>query len=439
MSSWLKSIRNGASHIKSVDDFNFKVDGIKNASSGVQSIDDTFKNLDYIQKGDEMYINTGRIRDLEKDFRVGNISKGLEKADVVSTIPASSESLFRTTIEKEAPDLDVLDLDAKVTSAKKFHSDLDVTSTSGADLEGKLSTMSKEKAKSMWAKIVKVVGVGGVAAGVFTAVILTNNVFEDIHKAADARNGCFLIYKNTNTQACKIVSKSCGYGTASAASAQTCDSTMTNTLSYNIYVMVLHYVTTSDTTNIDALKAKGCQWPDGATVDQVLGVEANIPILVQHYTDTYPTFTSVPFVACDMMPNYEGCVACDPTQPTISRNFTSTETLDGNMNYKCITNTTAIEAVTDIATSLGIDIFSASGDSLSGSLQGNFFMVVIIILALIAFIAIIIKLVPKKDKPTSQQQQSSQPQQQQQSGNSNPTSFGSSGGDGRRADRMEIR
>lgn len=410
MSSWLKSIRNGASHVKNVDDFNIKVNGIKNASSGISSIDDTFKNLDYIHKGDEMYINDARIRDLEPQFRLGNITKGLDDANVVSSIPPSSESTFRTTIAKETPDIDVKNLDYKINSAKNFHKDLDVKSTSGADLESKLSNVSKEKTKSMWSKIVKIVGVGGVAAGVFTAVLLTDNIFDDIHTAADARNGCFLINKNTNTEACKIVSKSCGYGSASASTAQVCDSSITDNLQYNIYLMVTHFVQTDDTSNIENLKNMGCQWPDGATADQVLAIEDNVPILVEFYNASYSTLSSVPFYACDSVPGYEGCIACDPTQPTISMNFTSTETLDGNMNYKCITNTTAIEAITDIATSLGIDIFSASGDSLSGSFQGNFFIALLLLLSIIAIIAIVIKFKPKKttEPQPGQQQTNSQ-------------------------------
>lgn len=397
--SWLKDIRFGSKPLKAAEDFDINIGKIKSAESGVDNIDTAFKNLDYKQVGDEIHVNKARYRDMEAKFRQGEISSALTDADVATSITTSDEALLKETLRNDAPDIDVKELDTKIDSAKSFHSDLDVTSTSGADLESKLSTGSKEKANSMWAKIKKVVGVGVVATGVFTAVLLTDSVFDDIHNAANARNGCFLVYKSSNTQACKVASKSCGYG-ASTSTIPTCDTDMSKNLQYNIFLMVTHYVNTKDATNITALKGKGCTWPDDATADVVLGEEANIPILSEYYETTYPTFSDVPFVACDLVgSDYVGCVSCDPTQPTNSVKFTSSETLDGNMVYKCITNTSAIEAITDLATTLGVDIFSASGDSLSGSFQGNFLLAIIVILVLITAIALIFKFAVKKKDP----------------------------------------
>nr|WOZ57598.1 ODV-E56 [Menippe mercenaria nudivirus] len=400
MASWLKSIRKGLGSVKDAADFDVRIDSVKNAKSGISNIDDTFKNLEFKQKGDEIYIHDTRMRDMDVDLRKGNIIKALDDANVPSSISASDEAAFRKTLSSEAPDVDIADLDAKIKSAKRFHSDLDVKSTSGADLESKLSNGSKEKAKSIWSRISKVVGVGAVAAGVFTAVLITDNVFDDIHKAAEARNGCYLVYKNTNTEACKITSKSCNGSGGSSDAAKPC--TDVEILKYNIYCMVTHYVQASDTTNIDALKTAGCQWPDGATAQEVLDIEDNIPILVDHYNTKYPTFNSVPFVACELNSDYLGCISCDPTQPTNTLQYASVDDLEGGVTYKCNSNTTAIEAIVDIASAVGVDIFSASGDSISGSFQGNFFVVVIIILTLIALAALAFKLFSSKSKtPTN--------------------------------------
>lgn len=424
MSTWLKNINAGSIPIKDVDSFTTNVDLIKNADSGVQNIDDALKNLNYTQVGDEIHVNEARYRDMEKKFRKGEISSALNDANVTTTVTASDEAILKTSLKKEAPDIDVQELDNKIDTAKTYHNDLDVTSTSGADLESKLSETSKEKAKSMWSKITKVVGVGGIAIGVFTAVKITNNVFDDINDAANARNGCFLVYKSTNTVSCKIPSKSCGYDGGSSTSITPCSTSQLIGTKYNIYCMVHHFVNTNDTTSIDELTALGCVWNSGATAGDVLNVTENLPILSTYYDTKYPDFNSVPFVACEIPESgYVGCIACDPTQPTNAMGFTSTETLDGNMMYKCITNTTSIEAITDIATSVGVDIFSASGDSLSGSFQGNFLMTVIIILVLIAIIAIIIRFVPKKDKnkeTVSELQKSNyqEPQQNQYQQNS---------------------
>ncbi|QBB28611.1 ODV-E56 [Homarus gammarus nudivirus] len=395
---WLDDIGKGSIPIKEAEDFTNAVDVIKGADSGVVSIDNALSNLDYKHVGDEIHVGDARFRDMEVDLRKGNVKKALEDANVPSTITSADESLLKKTLNGGAPDIDIATLDSKISQAKKFHEDLNVTAKDGADLESKLSPKSKEKAKSMYSKITKVVGVGFVASGIFAAVLITGNVWNDLADAANSMNGCFIAYKNTDTVACKITARSCGFSTGGATA---CATEVMKKTQYNIYLMVHDLINSGDTTSIEALKTNGCVWADDATAEDVLGNSANIPILVSYYTTKYPTYDAPAFNPCELGGIVKGCVACDSSLTTEDLGYSSSETLDSNMIYKCILNTSVIEAVTDIVTDLGIDIFNASGDSISGSFQGNFLMSVIVILVLIAIVALVIKFIPNRSKKTT--------------------------------------
>ncbi|UVX94865.1 ODV-E56 [Callinectes sapidus nudivirus] len=427
---WLDDIRFGSKPITAADDFLANTTVIKNAQSGVSSIDNAIKNLEFKQVGDEIHVNNARFRDMEIDFRQGNVKKALDSANVPTSITSADESLLRKTLKNEAPDLDIAEFDMKISQAKKYHDDLDIKASSGADLESKLSTSSKAKATSMYT-IIKTAVIGtGVAVGLFATMKITGNMYEDLTAAAKSRDGCFLVTKSTNTVACKLLARSCGGATENGA--PQCTTEQMQTTIYNINLMVKDIIDKDDATHITALRDLGCDWADGATDLEVLSISENIPILSSYYSTMYPTYDAPTFVPCTLANATGGCVACNSSLPTNDIQYCTSSTLDSNMVYKCISDTTIIEALTDIATNLGIDLFSASGDSVSGSFQGNFFVIVLITLFIIATIALAIKFIPRKQKTNAppetvstldkslgfQPSQSNQFQQQQQDSNS---------------------
>ncbi|UBZ25596.1 PIF-5 [Carcinus maenas nudivirus] len=416
---WLDDIRIGSKPLPSDSAaFAGQIDVLKNADSGVGSINTAIKDLPYTQVGDEVHVNdVARWRDMEVEFRKGNVNKAFSDANVSSSVSAADEALLKKTLKQEAPDIDIAELETKMTEAKKYHDDLDVKATNGAELESKLDSRSKEKAKSMYGTILNVVKVGSVAAGVFAAVLLTGKVYDDLADAANSMDGCFIAYKASDTVACKIVSRSCGFSDKGSAA---CDTAIMDKTIFNINLMVRDIINSAATADVDALKALGCEWADGDTADIILSKSNNIPILTEYYPTKYNSGSVPAFDPCVLGEISSGCVACNSSLQTNDIQYCTSDTLESSMVYKCKTDTTVIEALTDIATSLGISIFTASGDSISGSFQGNFFLAVIIILVIIAAIAFAVKLIPRKEKkdPTvsvldTQQQQPPMQQQQQ--------------------------
>ncbi|UHB41728.1 PIF-5/odv-e56 [Macrobrachium rosenbergii nudivirus] len=396
---WLDDINVGSFPLKNADDFTKNVDIVKNAQSGIKNIDDVFKSLPMTQVGDEIFINGKKsFREVNTKFRKGELNSAFADVDVATTITSADEAVMRKALKEEVPDIDIANLDNNINVAKKHHEDLNVDAKDGADLEGKLSNKSKEKVKSMYSKIKKVVGVGVVAAGVFTALYITDKVYDDLAEATNNRNGCFIVYKNTNTVACKLPARGCGFGDEGAPP---CETELIQKTTYNIRLMVLDIIQTSDTASVKAVNDAGGDWQTGDTADDVLGRSQNISILNGLYPTKYPTIDSVTFNPCTLAGVIKGCVACNSALPTNDIGYCSSETLDTNMVYKCVTDSTVIDTLTDIATNLGVDLFTASGDSVSGSFQGNFFMVLIIILVLIVLGALALKFIPRKsDKVT---------------------------------------
>ena len=401
---WLKDINVGSKPLTSDLDFDDAVSQLKTAKCDVPSIDTAFQSLPFTKVGDEIKVNDARFRDLEAKFRKGEIRDAFDDAKVSTTISKADESTLREVIKEEAPDVDIKEMKTKTDQAKKYHEDLAVTAKTGEELEGKLSDKSKEKTKSIYSKIIAGVAVGTTVAGLFTAMAVSGKMYDDIVDANNSRNGCFLVYKNTNSIACKLPSRSCGYGNKGAVP---CSSDYRDKTSYNINLMLNDMFITGNNTAIEAIKTLGVVFsatPDDTstyTAEYALNQPDNIPILTKYMKDNFPTVMSATYDPCTTANIEIGCVACDTTAPTNSAKFTSTAMLDGNMTFVQIEDSTVIDTLTDIATTLGVDIFSASGDSISGSFQGNFFMTMVIVLVLVSAIAFALHFLKGKGKKTN--------------------------------------
>lgn len=403
--SWLTSIRKGSNALTAADDFDNVIGTIKSADSGVPSINTALQDLPYKQVGDELHVNNARWRDVEPKMRSGNVREAFSDMEITSTITASEEATLKSSLKTVCPEQNIIELEGKQNVAKNYHSDLDVTAVDGPDLEAKLSPASKEKVTSMYTKLKVAAGATLAGAGIFTTIYFTANMWDDIAKATNSRNGCFAVYVKTNTEACKLLTRTCGFGNEGSSP---CDTSVTTQLNYNIYLMLKDITTNNNTLAMTALNTGDATYPaldPNLTVDnmdEVLLNPANIPTLVNYYSVIYPS--GVTFDPCTLANLYNNCVACDPTQITTSVHFTDTDTLDSELTLKCITDSTVLDTMVDISTNMGVEIFSALGDSISGSFRSNFFLFMMIILFAVVGIAIFFKFrKPSNNKPTVNQ------------------------------------
>lgn len=389
--SWLKGIRRGSESITGVGGSNLGdiTTAIKNADSGVPSLNDAIGGLDFKQVGDEIHVGDARWRDVEPSLRVGDITKAFDDMGVSHTISAADEASLKNLLGPNSPDISIKSLENKQLVAKKYHEDIDVEAGSGVELAAKLDKRSKEKVTSMYTKLKKAAGVAAIGAGIFTTIFFTANMWQDISQATNARNGCFLAYKDTATTACKLINRTCGYGELGDPP---CSTEQVNSLDFNIYLMVADIIDRTDNTAISALTGLGLDLGDN-TIDGVLSIPTNIPILVDYYKVMYPTNNET-FDACTLGGIAQGCVSCNASLATNSVFYASDQMLEGNFTLKCITNTTVLDTFVDVSTEMGVEIFDALGDSISGSFRGNFFVIIGIILVLVIIVALVLKFKP---------------------------------------------
>ncbi|UBZ25490.1 PIF-5 [Crangon crangon nudivirus] len=430
--AWLKAIRAGTRAVcklpgSTMDEIAVTVKGAK---SGVHSIDDTLKQLELKDIGGEVKVNNARWRDVEPKLREGKIKSALDDMEVSNTISGSDEAVLRKSLKLDAPDIEVKDLENKQLAAKKIHSDVDVIpdgESTGDALKNKMSASGRSKATA-WYKIL--VGAGQFAAygvGIFTMIYLGTNVWDNILDATNRRNGCFVVTKDGRVKACKLMDRTC-YTAKSQANEDKeilpCGEPY-STLMRNIYLMIADIKQNSKTDDVATLTAAGVTNMD-KSIDEILSVPANVAILVEQYRNIYPKGTET-FNSCELIGLTKGCVACDSSVSTTSVNYADLSELEGNVTIQCITDSSVLDTLMDVATGMGVDLFGSASDSISGSFKGNFFLIFFIVVVVAAVIAIVLKFKSKPKEiaiqhdpqpypypPQQQQQLQQQPIYQQQ-------------------------
>lgn len=382
-SAWLKAIRKGCDEITDVagNTLDDVTDVIKAGDSGIASIDDAVRALPFKKVGDEVHVNDVRWRDIEPLFRKGNIDEAFDKMGVTHTISSADQALFKKSLDEVSPDIKIDELEDKTTVAKKYHSDLDVSAEStGDELAEKLSPSTKAKTKTFYDKLKRYAGPTLIGAGLFTTIIFGVEMWTGLNDAIAARNGCFVVQTDSGATSCKVLSHTCGFGSEGDVP---CTTEVMDTIPYNIRLMCLDITSSADATAIAALTAAGLV-PDltAENIDEVLNVEANIPILVNYYPVYYTSGATLD--GCVLSGLMEDCVACDSTVATNSIYYANTTELEGNVTLKCIKDSTLLDTLVDVSTEMGVEIFDAVGDSVSGSFSGNIFLALFIIIILIA-------------------------------------------------------
>lgn len=395
-SAWLKSIRKGCDEISdipghSLDDI---TNTIKAGDSGVPSINNAINDLTFTQVGDEVHVGNARWRDVEPLFRKGDIDEAFDAMSVTHTISSADKALFKKSLADTSPDIKIDELESKTTVAKKYHSDLDVSSeATGDELAEKLTPSSKTKVKTFYDKLKKYAPPTLIGAGLFTSIIFGVEMWTGLNDAIAARNGCFIVKTSSGSTSCKVISHTCGFGTEGDTP---CSTEVMETVKYNIRLMCLDITKDPPNTNaIDALTAKGITPVlSAATVDEVLNNTPNIPILVSFYPTYYTG--GVTFDGCALSGLVNDCVACDTTAATNSIYYTNATELDGSETLKCIKDSTLLDTLVDVSTEMGVEIFDAVGDSISGSFSGNLFLMLFIIILVIGGVTMFLKFKKKK-------------------------------------------
>ncbi len=370
--AFLRAIRESSSIMSSVAKFSEASTALKTVESGIGGIDSIIHSMPTQLKNMEMVVNEVPMRSVSGEFRVGEINKAFEnlKLDKVSI---ADEIAYKNVIEPTVPDIPVKKMNENIVSASEVHPDLKVTAETGAELESSLSKNSKVKVESMMEKLTVYATAGGLVIGIVAVLTVGGKIWNNIVEATNQRNGCFIVRKvNNKTTSCKILTRSC-----MNQNGQVCSSQEVANLHLNVYLFLHHTVEKNDTSMLNQLAQAGIE-VNSSNLEQIL----NNTEQVQKCYEFYEKLSVKPPIAdpCGLAKLTEGCVACDPTAAFNSPYYVSDENLPNNMTIQCITNSTIIDTLVDVATGVGANIFSAFGDSISGSISTRFWIILAVII-----------------------------------------------------------
>ena len=382
--SWLKAIRKGTKSLKNPKVFDDAVSNIKHTKSGIKSVDDVFKELPFDKNGDELVVNGQRWRKCQADLRVGNIRKALREMKIVNNITAADEVAFKKMFTSKVPEVDINKMKKNIDASRKFHSDLDIKGLTENEITKQLKQLrpkSKAKLEAGYKTILKRAGVTGVAvAGIYASIVLTNNMYEDLAKATKAREGCFLVSKvDKVTSSCKLILRSCGVENGTA-----CKSMISKILPYNINIMLNHFLEHNDETSLTEIRDNLNITVNKDTIHTVLNQTEDVYKLQKYYKEKFsneysPTFAN----PCGLYNRTSGCIACNPSATTNSELYVDDSELADNYSLQCVTDSTVLETLVDIATNMGLEIFDATASNSIG--MGNLVSIMFLVLTILLF------------------------------------------------------
>lgn len=408
MSSALRSFRNASKFVRNATEFNSAVSGIRNVDAGVPAVTTALRDMPMTLTNNRIRSNNADFAQLQSNFRRGEIRTVFNQAEIPHNITPNQETAFRRTIEVVAPDPTLRQMDMNYRNLLNSHADLDIPINNINDVNN-LSPAARAKATSMMTKITRGVKLGGVVVGVVGAAILLEDLLSTAAQAALDRQGCFVTAKvGSRVSSCKISSRSC----ISKLSTELCGNQVTANLEPNLHIRVFN-VLKHHPEYLSALNAAVGTTITESNYQTIL----NDPAQQIKLFEAFQSLEAFDFTGneCQELNITSQCIACDPSAPIGSVHFVSDEDLPDNQTIVCVTNSTLLETIVDLATGTGTDIFNSVKNTLSGDNLGTWFTWLGIILLVVVFIALSVRfIVPaiQKNKTTKPPTPSAPPLQE---------------------------
>lgn len=373
---------------------------LENSRTGISAFDRSFAKLRFID-GDgvvRLLNNSGvtseTLARYARDFRLANFRKIFTGLGVETTVRAVDENAFKSIARSTVPDYLVEDLAKVADQGGRIHPGLKVVGTgTGDELRAALSAADQIKVESFYKTIGDAAQKKGssIAKGTFTAMVVTATgvlLWDAIAKTIRERNGCFLMRTvNQTTTTCKIQNRSCNDALGTDVPVCTPDQ-LKDVPAVNPYFLITKVKQIQDETIIRALEELLGKDVFELPVDQLLNTEGVGPKLVAFIRENNNRMDPyVPTCPSDK----PDCFMCNPTASAIDPKFIDVAGLASNVHIQCINNTTAIEAITDVATGIGVNLFDSVGNSTNNSFKMPIVIAIVVILILLIILGAVLK------------------------------------------------
>lgn len=361
---------------------------LDSSNLGINVVDNAFKNLKITKDAstDFLKVNDAFVHQFESFLRSGDLVEllRLTKRDV--TVSAVDKKLF-SDLAKDYPEKVLRDIDEVSKITKLERPQLNIT-LNNID---KLSDASLKEISHFRRNWGKYMGTGTVALVIGT-VALTDNWFKD---ALAARRGCWMVKTvNGKTTSCRVSRFTCGDAQQSGNNTPggvLCNENDTN----EFYNTTLYFMYVASLKNDDTLKVEMAQRLDVRVED----LERETSNLIKtKYTIIDSVISQnrlqIPLLEKSTICNLKHrefengeipyCRMCDSTVDPKSTKFIDPKQLADNVTFKCVSDPSLVDLLTDMAISTGQNLWDGI-TSVSASIfkYAKYIAVVAIIVALV--------------------------------------------------------
>lgn len=361
---------------------------LDSSNLGISVADNAFKNLKITKdvSTDFLKVNDVFVHQFESFLRSGDLAQLLRLAERDVAVSAVDKKLF-SDLARDYPEKVLRDIDEVSNITKLERPQLNIT-LNNID---KLSNASLKELGHFRRNWGKYVGTGTVALVIGT-VALTDNWFKD---ALAARRGCWMV-KTVNGKAtsCRVSRFTCGdlqQSSNNTPGGVLCNEGDTNEF-YNTTLYFMYIVSLSDD---DRMKLEMARHLDVRVED----LEKETSNLIKNKYTIIDSVVSqnrsqIPLlgksIICDLKhPEFENgeipyCRMCDSTVDPKSTRFIDPKQLADNVTFKCVSDPSLVDLLTDMAISTGQNLWDGI-TSVSASIfkYAKYIAVVAIIVALV--------------------------------------------------------
>lgn len=344
----LSAIRKATGHIREFED---AVKDIKLAKVNILAVDKFVSDLPFKKINNELHINNLPLREAEKFFRNGKLIELGEKLKIPHNISVADEIGYKKLLN-DIPDVNISEFTDKVNLKKLQHSDLDLKPPkTGKELEQVLTPEAKSKVKNAVTKLSQV-SAGSVITGALFAgaiVLAGKDIYETLAKAAESRNGCYLVKKiNNKIISCKIPNHSCNVNLGT----KLCNTDEVAKIEENGYILMAYAIENSNSEIANKLKQHL-----NVTELNLNQVQANIDKIIEFYNDNLDTILGKIQNLCKYRTDKKlPCIACDPNADLYSPNYINIKNLPDNFTVQCVKDSTILDTLLDYAEGAGVNI-----------------------------------------------------------------------------------
>lgn len=342
-------------------------DLFKNVKTPVADLDSVLKNAEIgVDDGGNVLINGRFASEFEVIFKSGDINKVMSFFGKDIEMSGQVRAMFKSAMA-DFPESTLEDVATETKFQKTRLPDLDVEPES---FEREKLTKSQVSAYDSFFKKFKLYfATASTVVGVTAVIVIGADMYSALKMAADERKGCFLmVQKNGQTSSCKLIDRSCNN---SQPGQHPCSDTQISEikLKHNAVVWLMHYAMLEN--QLDAAYQEIQALLPSVTLNMASISQFLTHDIFKRVRDLYDNletddktitwcYDKDPHIESGVVPP---CRACNSTASILSTQYVDTSALGSNYSLTCITETSIIGTLADVAIGTGIDILSWIGNN----------------------------------------------------------------------------